>query len=292
MRVGVLGKSPEDEHVKQIIQELQRRGVEAPFLKPREFKAKVSMEDRVYCSGVRVDNLDALIVRSMPGGSPEQVFFRMDVLHRLQRLGVVVVNPPLSIEIAADKYRVLTILEDEGIPVPRTVACENFWDAMDAFEELGGDVVVKPLFGSLGRGVMRVEDRDLAYRVFRALQLSRCVYYLQEYIPHGNVDMRMFVVGDRVVASMQRVGGMWKTNISQGAQPRPYSPTRGEEELAVRASRAIGCEYSGVDLVKTKDGRLYVVEVNSMPGWMGLQRVSRTRVVEEVVNHVIQLASR
>jgi len=292
MRVGVLGKSLEDEHVEQIVHELRRRGVEAPFLKPREFKAKVSTEDRVYCSGVRVDELDALIVRSMPGGSPEQVFFRMDVLHRLQRLGVVVVNPPLSIEIAADKYRVLTILEDEGIPVPRTVACENFWDAMDGFEELGGDVVVKPLFGSLGRGVMRVEDRDLAYRVFRALQLSRCVYYLQEYIPHGNVDLRMFVVGDRVVASMQRVGGTWKTNVSQGAQPRPYNPTPEEGRLAVRASRAVGCEYSGVDLVKTTDGRLYVVEVNSMPGWMGLQRVSGTRVVEEVVNHVIQLASR
>ena len=64
MRIGVLGKSPEDEHVKQIVQELQRRGVEAPFLKPREFKAKVSIEDRVYCSGVRVDTLDALIAVS------------------------------------------------------------------------------------------------------------------------------------------------------------------------------------------------------------------------------------
>ena len=292
MRIGVLGKSLKDEHVRQIIQELQRRGVEAPFLKPREFKAKVSANDRVYCSGVRVDELDALIVRSMPGGSPEQVFFRMDVLHRLRRLGVVVVNPPLSIEVAADKYRVLTILEDEGIPVPRTIACEGFWDAMDAFEELGGDVVVKPLFGSLGRGVMRVESGDLAYRVFRALQLSRCIYYLQEYIPHGNVDLRMFVVGDRVVASMRRVGETWKTNISQGARPKPYNPTKGEEELAVKASRAIGCEYSGVDVVKTTDGRLYVVEVNSMPGWMGLQRVSEKSIAGEVVSHVIELARR
>jgi len=159
---------------------------------------------------------------------------------------------------------------------------------MDAFEELGGDVVVKPLFGSLGAGMARVSDRDVAYRVFRALEVARSVYYLQEFIPHGNMDIRAFVVGGRAVASMRRVAEDWKTNISGGAKPEPHELEEDHAEISVRASEVLGLEYAGVDLLRSdRDGSVYVVELNSTPGWQALQSVTGRSITALIVDHLL-----
>jgi len=159
---------------------------------------------------------------------------------------------------------------------------------MACFEELGGDVVVKPLFGSLGMGMARVSDRDIAYRVFRALEMTGSVYYLQEFIPHGKRDIRAFVVGGRPVASMLRVAEDWKTNISGGARAEPHELEEELAELSVRASEAVGLEYAGVDLLRSeRDGAVYVVEVNSTPGWQGLQTVAERNIASVIVDHIL-----
>ncbi|MER3458633.1 MAG: hypothetical protein C4309_08425, partial [Chloroflexota bacterium] len=153
----------------------------------------------------------------------EQIIFRMDALHRLEHIGVRVVNSPAAIERTVDKYYTSFLLADAGIPTPRTLVTEDFEAALAAFRELGGDVIVKPLFGSESKGMVRVSDEDVAYRLFRTLELGRHIYYyyLQKYIPHGHEDIRAFVVGERVVAAMRRRGNGWKTNFSQGAQVEP-----------------------------------------------------------------------
>ena len=226
-------------------------------------------------------------MRKVPGGTPEQVFYRMDVLHRLEDLGVCVVNPAESIERAVDKYYTSTLLEDAGLPTPRTVITESSKEAMEAFEELGGDVVVKSLFGSLGAGMTRLSDPEVAYRVFRALELTRSVYYLQEFIPHGGEDVRAFVVGGEVVASMKRRSDGWKTNLSAGGRAEPFELGEDLAELSLRATEKIGLEYSGVDLLRSKvDGRAYVVELNSTPGWEGLQSVSEVDVAGRLLDHI------
>jgi len=288
LKVGIIASDRGEWHVQQLQAELTGRGVEAHLFPATRFLSRVEATPRVSVRGWRIDDFDAVIVRKVPGGTPEQVFYRMDVLHRLEDLGVYVLNPADAIERTVDKYYTSAILEDAGIRTPRTVVTERFREAMDAFEELGGDIVVKPLFGSLGAGMARVSDRDVAYRVFRALEMARSVYYLQEFIPHGGADIRAFVVGGSVVASMLRVADGWKTNISGGATAQPHELGEELADLSVRASRALGLEYTGVDLLRSeRDGEVYVVELNSTPGWQGLQTVTERNIAGVIVDHLL-----
>jgi len=288
LKVGILASDRGEWHVQQLRGEFTRRGVEAYVFPATRFLSRIEAKPRVSVRGYSIDDFDAVIVRKVPGGTPEQVFYRMDVLHRLEDLGVYVINPSESIERAVDKYYTSTLLEDAGIRTPRTIVTERFSEAVQGFEELGGDVVVKPLFGSLGMGMVRVSDRDVAYRVFRALEMTRSVYYLQEFIPHGNTDIRAFVVGGSVVASMLRVGEGWKTNISSGAKAEPHKLEEELADLSVRASTTLDLEYAGVDLLRSeRDGSVYVTELNSTPGWQGLQTVTETNISAVIADHIL-----
>jgi RimK family alpha-L-glutamate ligase len=197
-----------------------------------------------------------------------------------------ILNSPTAIERSVDKYYALTLLEEAGLPVPRTVVAENAEKALEAFRELGGDVVVKPIFGSRGIGSARVSDLDVAERIFRAISFHHQVIYLQEFIPHGNSDLRIFILGNRVLASMRRIAERWKTNVSLGAKPMPYKPTQEIEELALKATETIGCEVSGVDILETETGPL-IIELNSQPGWKGLQSVTEVNIADEITNYVL-----
>jgi RimK family alpha-L-glutamate ligase len=233
-----------------------------------------------------IEDLDALIIRPIGRGSLEEIVFRMDMLYRLQRLGFYVINPPEAIEHCVDKYDILAILEENGIPVPRTAVTENVDEALRAFDELGGDVVVKPLFGSRGIGSTRVRDAEIASTIFRNITFYHGVIYLQEFVHHGFSDIRAFVVGDRVVAAMRRVANSWKTNYSQGARPEPITLEKAIEDLAVKSAKLIDCKIAGVDILESPRGPL-VVEVNSQPGWRGLQSVAKVNIADEIVNFIV-----
>jgi len=233
-----------------------------------------------------VRELDAVIVRPIGRGSLDEVIFRLDALHRMERQGLPVINPPSAIEKAVDKYRALTLLEENGIQVPRTVATENDRLTMVASQELGGDVVMKPIFGARGMGITRVSDAEIIGRISRTLAFHHHVLYLQEFIPHGTRDIRAFVVGENVVAAMYRVGTTWKTNVSQGADAVPLTPAAEVEELAVHAAKVLGCEVAGVDILEGPDG--YVVnEINSQPGFHGLQSSTQIDVAGAIVDYVV-----
>jgi RimK family alpha-L-glutamate ligase len=199
---------------------------------------------------------------------------------------MLVVNPPLAIERSVDKYCALTILEEHGLPIPRTAVTESPEDAQKAFHELGKDVVVKPLFGSRGVGSTRVSDPEVARRVFKAISFHHGVVYLQEFIPHGISDIRAFVIGDRVTASMRRVAETWKTNISLGAKPVACTLDRDLEDLAVKAAGIIGCKVAGVDILESPDGPL-IIELNSQPGWRGLQSVTEANIADQIIDFVL-----
>jgi len=289
LKVGVIASDRKEWHVDRLLRELKARGADAYLLPVTSFRAAVGGEPRLTVKGYGVDDYDAVIVRRVPGGSAEQVFYRMDALHRLEDMGVLVVNPALSIERAVDKYYTSSLLEDAGIRTPRTVVTESFTEAMKAYEELGGDVVVKPLFGSLGMGITRVSDPDLAHRVFRALEMTRSVYYVQEFIRHPGVDHRIFVIGASVAASMRRVAKGWKTNISGGGRAEPYTPSDDVAEASLRATEKLGLIYTGVDVIVSEGGEAYVVELNSTPGWEGLQSVTSVDITARLVDHVLSL---
>jgi RimK family alpha-L-glutamate ligase len=229
---------------------------------------------------------DVVLVRGIPRGSLEQIVFRVDVLHALAAFGVRAVNCAQAIERTVDKFLASALLSRAGLPTPRTIACERSDDALEAFAGLGGDVIVKPLFGSMGVGMVRVEDPDLAERVFRALELERAVYYLQETLPHTGRDVRALVVGERVVASIERTGDGWRTNLARGGHARAVQLDERRERLCVAAAAALGADYAGVDLLRTADGRDFVLEVNGIPGWQGVERATGVDVAAALVEHV------
>ncbi len=287
MKIGLITRNEDSWCSAQLRRAMERQNVTPICFSLSHLVARVKYKPEASIEETdALKDLDAIIVRPIGRGSLEEIIFRMNLLHRLERLGMLVINPPLSIERSADKYCTLALLEERGLPVPRTAVTENPNKALKAFYELGGDIVVKPLFGSRGVGSTRVSDPDIAIRVFRAISFHHGVLYLQEFIPHGVSDVRAFVLGDRVLASMRRVAHTWKTNVSLGARPVSITLDEEMENLAVKAAEAIGCKVAGADLLEGPEGPM-ILELNSQPGWRGLQSVTAIKIADEIVKYVL-----
>ncbi|HWT24642.1 MAG TPA: RimK family alpha-L-glutamate ligase [Solirubrobacteraceae bacterium] len=285
MRVAILG-STGGWHAERLERALSARGHACAFAPVTRMVGRVDGGLALRGRDVALDACDVVLVRGIPRGSLEQVVFRVDVLHVLAAAGVRAVNGAAAIERTVDKFLASALLAAAGLPTPRTVACERAADALEAFADLGSDVILKPLFGSMGFGMARVEDADVAQRVFRALEVERAVYYLQETLPHDGVDVRALVVGDRVVAAIERVGTGWRANLARGARARAVALGDERAGLCVRAAAALGADYAGVDLLRAADGRDFVLEVNGIPGWAGLERATGVDVAAALVDHL------
>ena len=272
---------------KQLRKAMERRNVTPVCFSYRQLIARVNYTPEASVGNIDVfRDLSSMITRPIGRGSLEEIIFRMNLLHRLERLGMLIINPPLAIERSVDKYCALTLFQENGLPAPRTAVTESHDEALHCFHELGGDVVVKPLFGSRGVGATRISDPDVAARVFRTISFYHGVLYLQEFIPHGVSDIRAFVVGDRVVAAMRRIAENWKTNVSLGAKPVPLNLSEDLENLAVKAADVIGCKVTGVDIVEGPEGPV-VIELNSQPGWRGLQSVTKINIADEIISYIL-----
>ena len=290
MRIAIIGKD-RCWHSAKLAGALAGMGVETICVPPLSLRASVGSRPYVASCGksscpVPLDECDAVVVRSIPGGSLEQVIFRVDLLHRLENTGVQVINSPGCIEKTVDKYYTSFLFEDNGIPTPRTVVTESFEEAMAAFRRMG-DVIAKPLFGSLGLGMVRLTDEDTAHRVFAAWRACQYVYYLQEFIPHDNWDIRALVVGGRVLAAMRRTADNWKTNLNRGATAEPITLPADAEKLCLRIASVVGAAYLGVDLLADSKGAFYAIEANSAPGWRGLQQVTETDIAAHLAEYIV-----
>lgn len=274
-------------HTDALCRAIGARGFE-PVLLPWEGNVgRMGVGAGVSNSGRPLRDARAVLARIIPNGSLEQLIYRVDTLHRLEADGVRVMNSARAIERTVDKAWTSALLEQAGLLTPETVACERSEDAMSAFRAMG-DVVVKPLFGSMGLGMTRVTDEDMAWRVFHTVETLRGVFYLQRYIPHGGRDIRAFVVGDRVIGAIERRAPGWRTNVSRGGRATAIELTAEWQDLAVRAARAVGAEYAGVDLLPCEDGTVYLLEVNGIPGWEGLQGATGMDVAGAIVNHLLR----
>ncbi|MFL2870769.1 MAG: RimK family alpha-L-glutamate ligase [Pirellulaceae bacterium] len=236
-----------------------------------------------------LDQFDATIVRTMPPGSTEEIVFRMDALGAHYRNGGVVINSPRSLEAAIDKYLSLQRLAEAEIPIPRTIACQTVEQAMNAFHDLGRRTVVKPLFGGEGRGITFVDDEDIALRVFKTLSQMNLVIYLQEFIPHEGFDLRILVIGDQTFCIKRENKNDWRTNISRGATAARVSPPKSTIELAVRAAKTLGVDVAGVDILTAPSEQPVVIEVNAVPGWMGLAKTLEIDIARSVLEYCDQV---
>jgi RimK family alpha-L-glutamate ligase len=282
LRVAVLGSTGRW-HAERLERALTARGHSCAFVPVTRMVGRIDGAVAVGSGQTALDACDVVVVRGIPRGSLEQVVFRVDALHVVAAAGVRAVNPAPAIERTVDKFLASALLAAAGVPTPRTVACERADDALAAFADLGSDVIVKPLFGSMGFGMARVDDPDVAQRVFRALEIERAVYYLQETIPHDGVDVRALVVGDRVVGAIERVGEGWRANLARGARARAITLSAERAELCLRAARVVGADYAGVDLLRGADGREHVLEVNGIPGWKGVEDATGVDVAGALV---------
>lgn len=237
---------------------------------------------------------DAVLVRSIAAGSFEAVTRRLGVLHALGRLSVPVWNSAQAIERCVDKSMTTFLLQRAGLPTPPTFAVEGRAAAEEiAAQELGrAALVLKPLFGAQGRGIRMIRTvADLP-----AAEEVNGVYYLQHYVPREGPpfrDFRIFVVAGKAVAMMSRRGEDWITNVNRGAVPEQIL---GHDEhalarLAVAAADAVGADFAGVDIVPAADGRLLVLEVNSMPAWSGLQSVAAVNIADAIAAALLKVAA-
>ena len=297
MRIAILGNQG-SWYCKQLSQSASTRGHESTNMEFHDLSSLVAenqaeqfFQNSVESNGINLNPFDCLIIRTMPPGSLEQVVFRMDLLGQLERSGVTVFNGPRSIECAVDKYLTTSRLAAAGLPVPATAVCETSEAAMQHFQQLGGDVVVKPLFGSEGRGIFRISDPDLAYRSFRTLERTQAVIYLQQYISHPGYDLRILVLNGNVIGAIRRHGhNDFRTNISRQGRAEAYQPSDREVELALRATELTHTEFGGVDLLSPSQSPAnhYLLEVNAVPGWRGFQSVANVDVASLVIEYLEQ----
>ena len=280
MRLGILS-SGTGWHVADLVRAASALGHVAVKIDFRRLSAGVAIAPDPLA------DVDAVIVRTMPPGSLEQVVFRMDLLQRVEARGVPVLNAPRCLEACVDKYLTTARLAEAGMPVPPTIVCQTADGALEAFAALGGDVVVKPLFGSEGRGMLRISDPELAWRTFRTLERTGAVLYLQKMIRHPGWDLRVFVLGGRVLAAIKRhAQGDWRTNVAQGGVAETTAIGEAERALALRAAAVLGATASGVDLLQGPGGEWFVIEVNAVPGWRALAPATGVDVAAEMVRHL------
>jgi tetrahydromethanopterin:alpha-L-glutamate ligase len=228
---------------------------------------------------------DAALVRTIAPGSFEQVTLRLGLLHALAAAGVPVINDARAIERCVDKSMTSFLLHRAGIPTPPTFAGESEAQAAQWLASLPEERVAKPLFGSQGRGLMRLAPGD----ALPPTELYAGVRYLQRFAGRdaGWRDYRVMVVGKDPVAAMLRHGKSWITNVRRGARCEAVAATGELATLSLAAVAAVGADYAGVDLIEDRGGALLVLEVNSMPAWEGLQGVASCDIAGLLARHVL-----
>src|SRR5687767_7804595 len=238
MHVAILGTRT-GWHTDELLRALTTRGHTGSVVQYETLVARIGGRGHTSLSSEAEQLLsaDAVLARIIPNGSLEQIIYRVDALHWVEDRGIRVMNSPRAIERCVDKFYTSALLHEAGLLTPETVVCEKLDDAMETVRTMG-DVIIKPIFGSMGHGMVRVSDPDTAFRVLRALEMTRSVFYVQRTIDHAGSDVRAFIVGDRVVAAIERRArdGGWRTNISLGGDARPIDLSPEWSSLALRAA--------------------------------------------------------
>ena len=290
-RLAVLGGG-QGWHVADLVRAGRLLGLQVETPGFRGFAVELGVGRRaIRCDALEISSFQLVIVRSMPAGSLEQVIFRMDALQGLERAGVRVLNRPRALECCIDKHLSAARLEAAGLPVPPSMTAETALEAIEGFEELGGDVVLKPLFGSEGKGLERLRSRERALSRFAEIEAAGSVIHIQRFIDHPGHDLRLLVIGGGSIAAMRRWApgdGSFITNIARGGRAEAFDPSLEVRRLAEEAARAMDAEVAGVDVIPDREGRHWVLEVNAVPGWRALSSVTGIDVAREVLAYAVR----
>lgn len=283
-------------HGEQLKLAFAKRGVDAAFISlsacslnladSKALQINIPAFDDEYPSGV--------FVRGIDGGTLQQVIMRLNVLHMLQQVGVLVYNQGRAIERTVDKAMTSFLLLQHGVATPGTWVCESRAKAEEVRElaiNQQQSLVMKPLFGSQGLGVRKLlADDSLPVPMQQHVD---GVYYLQTLIETTDVphDYRVFVINGQVIAAMKRTGASWVNNVAAGGRCETFVPNEAIAQLALQAAKAVDIDYCGIDIIQAAGGEYYVLEVNSIPAWRGLQSVTKLNISQLLVDDFLSKLS-
>ncbi len=269
------------------------RGYQAVFISLKD----CFLDLTAASAGVVIPGFDVLpkfaFVRGVPGGTLQQVIARLDILHVLEMLGVKVYNTGRGVERTVDKAMTSFLLHHHEIATPDTWVCESRHEAHEIVSrEITEDkpLVIKPLFGSQGNGVRMIKKGD-ALPVPMEAHIDG-LYYLQRYVDSGEGvwhDHRVFVVQGKAIAAMVRRGEGWVNNVALGGRCEAVAHDGELAMLAEASAKAVDIDYCGVDIIRDHHGKLYVLEVNSIPAWKGLQGVVDLDIAQALVDDCLEL---
>ena len=269
-------------HGAQLAAAFTARGVKADFVSLQDCVIDLSAEK----PNIKIPHFEelpkAVFVRGIAGGTLQQITQRLNILHGLKMLGVSVYNDGKAIERTVDKAMTSFLLLQNGVNTPKTWVCESRHHAHDIVAN-NPQLVIKPLFGSQGQGVRLVDANKPPLPMDRFVD---GVFYLQSFI-QASSDYRVFIVNNKAVAAMQRTGETWLHNVAQGARCENILDKSAETDvltIALQAALVLDIAYCGVDVIKDKNGQLFVLEVNSIPAWRGLQSVSDVNIAQVLVD--------
>lgn len=275
----------------QLQQAFAKYGVDAVFVSLQDCVIDLSAaQPNIIIPGF--DGLPpAAFVRGVAGGTMQQVITRLNVLHMLQRLGVYVYNQPQAIERTVDKAMTSFLLRAHGVSTPATWTAESrvqIAALREKVTEQYPELVLKPLFGSQGKGISLLKSGDTL--PVPMLQHVDGVYYLQQFIKSAETshDYRVMVVAGRAVAAMKRRGAGWVNNVASGGQCESVNLSQPLAQLAIKAAAAVDIDYCGVDIIQAENGDFFVLEVNSIPAWRGLQSVTDFNIADVLVGDLLE----
>ena len=282
VRLGVLVSYLRAEE-KAILAAARDRGVAVTPIFDRQLVLDLSSADAPG-SGLDFDVvLDRCVAHSRSGYT----------LRALQRWGIPTLHSAEAVRLCDDKAENSLVLEAAGIPTPRTLIAFDVESAIRACEIVGYPAVLKPVTGSWGRLLARANGPEQARAILEQKKelgsFHHAIFYVQEHVAKPDRDIRVYVVGDRVLAASYRTAKHWVTNAARGAESVPCPVTPEIEDLALRACRAVGARLAGVDLLETQDG-LAVLEVNTGGEFKGLMSTTDVDIAGTIVDEALSMA--
>jgi ribosomal protein S6--L-glutamate ligase len=288
MKIAILSNGPGNYSTKRLKEEAIKRGHEVTIVKYRECYASIEQNNpKVSYRGEYLEKFDAIIPRI----SANMTRYGTAIVRQLEMQGVYTVSNSIAISRSRDKLRSMQLMAKAGIGIPKTVVSRNTTDIDNLLEQLGGTpVIIKLARGTHGNGVVLAETKKAAKSVLQAFYLTNddgTNILLQEFVEESaGTDIRAFVVGSRVVASMKRqsLDDDFRSNLHKGGEGTVIKLTEEERKMAVKAAKAMGLNIAGVDLMRSNRGPL-ILEVNASPGF-GIEKVTGRDVAGAIIEYV------
>ncbi|WP_407357038.1 tetrahydromethanopterin:alpha-L-glutamate ligase [Methanolobus sp. WCC5] len=294
-KIGIVVTDPDDWTAAAMIKEAEKRGFETFLPGLGKTETSVGKSVRHRSEGISLSDMDAIIIRDMGPGKNDAHVFRFDVLRELEDSGVIIINSPAAIQNAANKFHASCLFSKAGLSIPETFVAQETETALQMIGQMK-DVVIKPVFGYKGMGILRVKDDTVigpdgtttgttVQDLVSGYMDEKGMVYIQEFIENPGKDIRAFVVDGRVIGSIYRKApdGWWLNNLSQGGTPQKCKLTKEQEKMCIDAAGAIGALYAGVDLIEGKKG-CFVLEVNATPSGAGIYKSLNINVAEHIMD--------